>query len=191
MRRLLLVVALALLLPVALLAGCGGTAEPFVPATRASPQQAALGWKESYPAERPALVFEVASLRVTRTGWAVDLSVTNRSKVGWDVGDPRFRLERAFGVLLFPTGDLDELERRSREGTLPAIRRATAYAPALPRVLDPGATWSGRISAEGALAAGLWLRVSFGTFTSVGEPPSGMQPRVVWFTDHAYRLQKA
>ena len=70
----------------------------------------------------------------------------------------------AFGVLLFPNDDLDELERRNRDGTLPAIRHATTYAPALPLVLRPGKTWRGTISAPGALAGGLWVRLSFGPF---------------------------
>ncbi len=52
----------------------------------------------------------------------------------------------------------------------------------------PGQTWKGTIAAPGALAGGLWVRLSFGPFTSVGDPPEGAQPQVVWFTDHAHRL---
>lgn len=184
MRRLLL------LLPAVLLAaGCGAAAVSVPPAVKAPPQRAVLGWSEQYPATSPALVFGVSSFAVTETGWRAEISFTNRSRVTWEVGDPRRSVERAFGVLLFPDDDLAALERRNREGTLPAIRKATAYDPPLPAVIEPGASWHGTISAPGALAAGLWVRLSFGTFTSVGTPPPGTQPRVVWFSDHAYRLK--
>jgi hypothetical protein len=179
-----------LLVPVALLlAGCGTSQAPFRPAEKAPPQRFTLQWVEHYPEEQAALVFGVQSFAVTETGWSADISVENRSDVGWEVGAPRFSLERAFGVLLFASGDLDELERRNRNGALPAIRNATRYAPALPVVLEPGKTWSGTISAPGPLAAGLWVRISFGTFTSVGDPPPGAERRVVWFTDHTLRLK--
>ncbi len=162
-----------------------------VPATvRAPPQTAQLGWEEPYPAKQPALVFGVSSFTVTRTGWAAEISVENRSDIAWEVGDPRTAAQLAFGVLLFPNDDLDELERRNRDGTLPAIRHATTYAPALPLVLRPGKTWRGTISAPGALAGGLWVRLSFGPFVSAADPPEGAASPVVWFTDHAYRLEE-
>jgi len=193
MRRAL---AVSLLLTVAAVAvavaGCGGNGTPVsVPATvRAPPQTARLGWKESYPAEgaTAALVFGVSSFTVTRNGWTADISVENRSQAGWEVGDPRYAAKRAFGVLLFPNNDLDELERRNRSGDLPAIRQAMIFRPALPLVLRPGKTWKGTIAAPGALAGGLWVRLSFGPLTSIGKPPEGSQSPVVWFTDHAYRL---
>ena len=185
MRRAPFVLVLALLA-----AGCGATPGAFVPAVKAPPQRAALDWVEPYPAQKPALVFGVESFAVTGGGWRADVSVRNRSDVGWELG-ARGSIERAFGVLLFPNDDLDELDRRNRQGTLPPVRPATAYAPPLPEVLEPGATWTGTISAPGPLAAGLWVRLSFGPFTSVGEPPPGTQPTVVWFTDHALRLRRS
>jgi hypothetical protein len=189
MVRLLLLAPLTVLFGV-LATGCGTNPTTFVPSVKAPPQQATLDWVEQYPAEKPALVFGVRSFAVTEDGWRATISVENRSDVGWEVGAQRLTVERAFGVLLFPNDDLDELERRNREGTLPALRRATAYVPPLPQVLEPGTTWSGTISAPGPLAGGLWLRISFGTFTSVGDPPEGAQPQLVWFTDHAYRLEE-
>ncbi|RDI74781.1 hypothetical protein Gocc_1670 [Gaiella occulta] len=184
MRRMLL------LLPAVLLAaGCGAAAVSVPPAVRAAPQRAVLGWSEQYPAAKPALAFGVTSFAVTETGWSADISFRNRSRVSWQVGDPRRAVERAFGVLLFPDDDITALERRNREGTLPAIRKATVYDPPLPKTIEPGASWRGTISAPGALAAGLWVRLSFGTFTAAGTPPPGAQQRVVWFTDHAYRLK--
>lgn len=172
-------------------AGCGAGSTVSVPVVvKAPPQAAELGWQEPYPAEKPALVFGVSSFAVTRSGWTADVSVENRSDVRWTVGDPRDAAELAFGVLLFPNNDLDELERRNRSGDLPAIRHATRYDPALPLVLNPGQTWRGTISAPGALAGGLWVRLSFGPFTSAGKPPAGANPLVGWFTDHAYHLEE-
>jgi hypothetical protein len=193
MRRSTAATVLAAL--VALLAtGCGtigGSATGTVPAlVRAPPQHAELGWVEHYPTEKPALVFSVSSFTVTQEGWTAGIAVENRSTVGWEVGDPRYEAELQFGVMLFPDDDLDALEQRNRTGTLPAIRHATAYRPALPSVLAPGKTWRGTISAPGALAGGLFVRISFGPFVSVGDPPDGTAPQVVWFTDHAHRLEE-
>jgi hypothetical protein len=170
--------------------GCGASSTPVPAAVKAPPQTARLGWEEKYPAEEAALVFGVSSFTVTRNGWTANVSVENRSDVGWEVGDPRRAVERVFGVLLFPNNDLEELERLNRNGDLPAIRPATSFRPALPRVLRPGKTWKGTIAAPGALAGGLWVRLSFGTFASVGEPPKGAAPQVVWFTDHAHELDQ-
>ena len=193
MRRLLgLAAALATAAGVAtVVTGCGGggSSTEVLPTVKAPPQTAELGWIENYPADQPALVFGVQSFTVTQEGWRAEISVQNRSDVSWQVGDPVRSGELQFGVMLFPNDDLDELERRNGAGDLPAIRDATAYAPALPGVLRPGTTWRGTISAPGALAGGLWLRVSFGPFYSEGDPPAGAQSPVVWFTDHAYHLE--
>ena len=183
---------LLLLLPLAaaFLSGCAsGTVE--VPATiKAPPQTAKLDWKERYPGTQPALVFGVSRFTVTRTGWKADISVENTSTVAWTVGDPSVGPELAFGVVLFPNDDLDDLERRNRNQDLPALRAATTYAPSLPERIEPGHTWQGTMSAPGALAGGLWVRLSFGPFASVGAPPKGAQTPVVWYTDHAYRLEQ-
>jgi hypothetical protein len=187
MRRALVLCLVAVVVAVA---GCGSSGTPVPTTVKAPPQTARLAWTEPYPADGAALVFGVSSFTVTTDGWTADVSVENRSQVGWEVGDPRRAAQLAFGVLLFPDDDLDELERRNRNGDLPAIRPATSYRPALPLVLRPGKTWKGTIAAPGALAGGLWVRLSFGTFASVGKPPEGAQPQVVWFTDHAHQLDQ-
>ena len=181
--------ALLLGVMVPLLAGCGSAATTFVPSTKAPPQRHQLAWREQYPGTRPALVFGVRALTVTSTGWKAEISVENTSPVTWEVGGARSTLDRAFGLLLFPTGDLEELERRNRAGTLPVVRSATMFEPPLPSSLEPGTSWRGVISAPGPLAGGLWARVSFGPFASVGDPPAGAAPQIVWFTDHAVRLR--
>jgi hypothetical protein len=174
------------------LAGCGTTGEPTtVPARLAAPPQTAkLEWLEPYTAEAPALVFGVTAFTVTAAGWSANISVENRSDVGWKIVDRGHEDELGFGVMLFPTGDQKDAERLNNSLSLPTIRAATAYRPALPVVLEPGTTWRGTISAPGALAGGLWVRIAFGPFSSVGEPPKGAQSPVNWFTDHTYHLEE-
>ena len=182
------VVALALLA-----AGCssGGGGSSTVPTlVKAPPQTAALDWSEPFPAVEPALVFGVTSFTVTPGGWRADISVENRSDVGWEVGDVRSPSTLAFGVMLFPNDDANELGRRNRAGTLPSIRPAMTFRPALPDILHPGTTWRGTMSAPGALAGGLWVRLSFGPFVALGDAPKGVPSQVVWFTDHAHRLEQ-
>jgi hypothetical protein len=183
---------LALLVAVAAVAaGCStrGPSDEVLPTVKAPPQTAELDWVERYPADQPALVFGVQSFTVTEDGWRAEISVQNRSDVSWEVANPRSAADLQFGVMLFPNNDLQELERRNQQHDLPAVRPATAFSPALPTVLRPGTTWRGTMSAPGALAGGLWLRVSFGPFVSEGDPPPGAASPVVWFTDHAYHLE--
>jgi hypothetical protein len=154
----------------------------------AGPQTAPLHWTETFgdPGER--LVFTVKSLQVTDSGWNAQIGIENRTKVGWEL-EPGATPEGSFGLQLFETGSKNELDRRNREGTLPAARAATRYVPELPHALDPGASWEGTISAQGPLVAGSWARVVFGTLKAAGKPPKGFGDRFVWITDHAYQLR--
>jgi hypothetical protein len=125
---------------------------------------------------------------VTSTGWNALVGIANRSSVAWELA-PNATPDGTFGLRLFETGDKSELERRNRSGTLPAVRAATSYAPKLPRILGPKASWTGRISAPGALVAGSWVRFVFGTLIAVGKPPKGLAEQFVWITDRTYRLR--
>ena len=171
------------------LAGCGGGGEPALPlAEPAAPEIAPLDWVETYGPAGNQLVFRVERLEVRDEGWAATVSVTNRTGIPFGVGGPERPLDRAFGVMVFSTGDLRELEQRNRAGELPPVREASTFEPPLPGVLAPGATWRGEISARGSLPARAWVRLSFGAFVAVGKPPQGVEPKVVWITDHAYPL---
>lgn len=176
-----------LLLGVALLAGCGGAMEeePFVPARAAEPQQAELGWRETYPAGPKRLVFEVHRLVVRAEGWTAEISVTNETGVAFRTGDAT---DQVYGLMLFDNGELEQLQRDSEAGTLPPVRKAAEIAPAPPRALRPGATWRATLAAPGALADGSYVRVAFGPFEARGEPPRGMEPVVFWITDRSHRL---
>ena len=157
------------------------------PSVAAGQQKKALGWRETYGPPGERLVFTVESVEVTETGWRARVGVENRSKVAWELV-PGATPDGTFGLALFETGEKDELEDRNRSGTLPAVRAATAYDPELAKELEPGASWKGEISARGALVAGSWVRVVFGTLIAVGQPPPQLGDVVVWITDHTYEL---
>ena len=160
------------------------------PSFAAGPQTAELGWRETYGPAGEQLVFSVDVLDVDESGWSVRLSLENETSIAYEVGDPRATLDRSFGLMLFSSGDPEELEERNAGGTLPAVRPAASYEPSLPQILEPGDSWEGTISAPGALVAGSWARVVFGTLVAVGKPPEELDERVVWITDEAHRLRR-
>ena len=94
----------------------------------ASPQAAELGWRETYGPPGEQLVFSVDSLAVVENGWRVRLGVENGTSIPYELGDPKATLDRSFGLMLFSTGDLEELQARNTEGTLPAVRPAEISA---------------------------------------------------------------
>ena len=156
----------------------------------AGPQAEKLSWRETFGPAGQQLVFEVERFQVLDHGWKAWLRVTNSTSVAYDIGDPRATIDRTFGLMLFETGDLDELEERNAQGTLPAIRSAKTYEPELPLLLEPGGTWSGVISAPGSLVAGSWVRVVFGTLIAIGVTNDVLEERVVWISDSAYPLRR-
>jgi hypothetical protein len=169
--------------------GCSDEPVPALPAEAAGPQQAELDWKEQLPESGPALVFRVRRFAVTKDGWAADVEVENRTDIPWRLPSAEDAVPTSFGVMLFPTDELDEVESRSRQGELPGLRAADDYDPALTPRLAPGGSWRGTIAAKGALAAGLYVRIVLGPFVAVGDAPDGMQPSFSWITDHTYRLK--
>lgn len=155
----------------------------------AGPQTAELGWRETYGESGEQIVFTVDRLEVTQTGWKATVGIENDSSVGWELA-PGATAGGSFGLQLFETGDADELEERNRSGMLPAVRAASRFEPELAKILEPGRSWNGEISARGALVAGSWARVVFGTLVAVGKPPEALNDAVVWITDHAYELEE-
>lgn len=156
----------------------------------AGPQTAELGWRETYGSPGEQLVFTVESLQVLRDGWRARIGIENDTQLGWELDDPRASLDRSFGLMLFTTGKQEEFDELNANGELPEPRTATSFAPDLPAILEPGDSWEGAMSASGALVAGSWARVVFGTLVAVGKPPEELAETVVWITDHAYRLEE-
>lgn len=170
-------------------AGCSsaGTA-PVIPEP-APPQAAELAWVERSPETGPGLVFRVRRFAVTETGWESDVEIDNRTGIPWALGENPVAVEQSFGIMLFATGEMDELEQRNQNAELPGLRAARRFVPELPARLRPGASWRGTISAPGTLASGRWVRVVFGPLNAVGKPPDDMPSQFVWITDHTYRLR--
>jgi len=165
-----------------------GDDSDITPSVAAGPQTAELDWTEPYGPSGEEVIFSVDTLEVTDTGWKAQIGIDNRTEVGWELA-PGATPEGSFGLQLFETGDSQELDERNRRGTLPAVRAATGYTPELPRILEPGGSWKGTMSAHGALVAGSWARVVFGTLVAVGKPPEGLGEIVIWITDEAYHLK--
>jgi hypothetical protein len=154
----------------------------------AGPQTVELHWRETMGPSSEQLVFTVESLAVTASGWKARIGIDNNSSVSWELA-PDATPDGSFGLQLFDSDDAAELEDRNRAGTLPAVRAATNYVPELPKILEPGASWNGEMSARGALVAGSWARVVFGTLIAVGKPPDELGDTVIWITDHSYKLK--
>jgi hypothetical protein len=158
------------------------------PSVAAGPQYTRLEWREKYGVPGEEVVFTVDSLEVTTTGWKAQVGIENGTSVGWELA-PGATTEGSFGLQLFETGGEEELEERNQGGTLPALRAATRFEPVLPPILEPQESWTGTISARGALVADSWVRVVFGTLIAVGKPPEGLEEVFVWITDNSYRLR--
>lgn len=180
-RRVLLLVAVC-----ALASGCGSTDTTALPPGPAPPQRAALDWVERFPSNGPALVFSAQGFEVTPTGWRAEIGLENRTAATWSVIESP---ATSFGVMLFTTDRVAEVEARNRDGDLPGLRTARRFDPPLPGTLPPGRSWHGTIAAPGPLAAGLYVRIVFGRLVAEGERPAGMPADVTWITDNAYRLK--
>ena len=186
MLRWTAVVLLAVAL--ALSSGCRSEERELPPTSAAAPQSAELGWQERTPETGPGLVFRVHRFAVTDGGWVANVEIENRTGIAWELGADRVAVSQSFGVMLFETGDLDEVEKRGRDGELPGLRPVRTFAPSVPSRLVPGRRWRSTISADGTLAAGRHLRIVFGRLVADGDPPDGLPAQFVWITDHAYRL---
>ena len=179
---------LALLPLLAVLAGCGTVErEALVLAERAEPQRVELGWRETYGAGERVLRFEVERFAVVDGGWTADVAIENATGIPFELGSRPFAL--SFGLMLFEDGRAETLDEANRAGALPPPRRAETIEPPPPARLPPGTRWAATLSGRGALPAGSFVRVVFGTLVAVGEPPGELLPTVVWITDRSTRLR--
>lgn len=153
--------------------------------TAATPQTKTLDLRESAGKKGERVIFGVKRFQVLPEGWRARVSVRNDSDVAFTIDPSR----RSFGLMLFTSGAHHDLETRNRQQDLPTLRPALAYEPDLPSTLEPHATWTGTISAPGALVAGSWVRFVFGTLVVEGRAPDNFPPQLTWITDRAYRLR--
>ena len=176
------------------LTGCGAAARSPVPAAvKAPPQTARLGWVEPYPADEAGarLRGRLVHRDARPAGRPRSRSRTPRTSAGrW----AETRYAAAAGIRC------DALPERRPEGARAAAtangrparrsgrRRATRRRSRRPRAGED--VERGRSRHPARSPAGLWVRISFGPFRSVGEPPDGAERRSSWFTDHAYELDE-
>jgi hypothetical protein len=157
--------------------------------TAAGPQHAPLGWREKFGPPGEKLVFKVKALEILEDGWRAEVGLENDTSIPYEVAGPNAAVDRTFGLMLFSSGKIAELEEKNESNTLPAVRPAVRFQPEPPAILEPGQSWAGTISAPGALVAGSYVRVVFGALVSVGTPPDDLAEYVVWITDRAYQLR--
>ena len=74
---------------------------------------------------------------MTKSGWQATIGLENQSSTAWR---PVELPTTGFGVMLFPTDEVSEVESRSSGGDLPGLRSAQSFDPALPPRLPPEAS---------------------------------------------------
>ncbi len=163
----------------------------FEPVSAAAPQTASVGWVERFPESPAALIYDVKILRIKAESWEAEIAIENLTDRTYSIPAVTSAASRVFGVMMFASGDLADLKRRSETADYPAVRGAQTVVPELPPVLEPGESWAGTIAAAGSLPAEKWLRVVFGPLTVKGDVPKGVPAEVIWITDHAYQLRGA
>ena len=181
--------AVLVVLAVAVGSACSSDGRPLPPASAAPPQSAEVDWAERAPEDGTGFVFRVRRFAVTEEGWQADVEIENRTSIAWHTGTS-LAVGQSFGLMLFTTGDLDELERRNRDRDLPGLRPAQRFQPPFPDRFAPGRTWRSTISAAGTLAAGRHVRIVLGPLVAEGKVPPGLTNVLVWITDHAYELRR-
>ena len=137
---------------VVVLAGCGSESH----GSWAAPQNVRLGWHE--PACGGVRI-DVRRLTVRPARWSIEATVANEGKP-LTIGRPHTQQGTYFAVV--------RSDRRTADA-LHAGLLADRFAPALPRRLERGESWSGTYSGPGRLPADVPLRLVFGRFTTVGE----------------------
>ena len=175
------------------LAGCGTAGDgTTVPTTLAAPPQTAkLDWLEPFPATAPALVFGVASFAVTEHGWSADISIDNRSDVGWKIVDRNDQTALTSACCCSRTTIRTSSSTRSTPSTSRrrGPRRATSRRSRSCSSRAPRGGGRCRRPARSPAASG--CRFVFGPFSSVGEAPKGLPTAAItWYTDHAYHLEE-
>lgn len=155
----------------------------------AGPQRVTLGWEETFGTPAEKLVFTVEQLEILEDGWRARIGLENDTSIPYEVTGQNAAVDGTFGLMLFSSGRLAEFEEKNESGTLPAVRPAVRVQPEPPRILEPGDSWTGTISAPGALVADSWVRVVFGPLVSVGAAPEDLDEHLVWITDGAYHLR--
>ena len=159
--------------------GCGGEANQAEPARS---RLLVLNWSEAVGKPGERMLVRVASVTVLAGGWTVRASIENDTAAPLFLGRPHSDEPATFGLVAATS-------TRER-GSVPVGLTATTYAPPLPRILDPGESWSGTFSGRGVVRTGTHVRIAFGTFWAYGGVRIAGSRRMLFrvFTDHAVTL---
>ena len=158
--------------------GCGASTEST---GLAAPQTVEIGWRELDGRAGVGFLLEIRRLHVTESGWRVDARVVNRTPVHWFVRRPHVRGGTKFGLFVGPR------EAELRPEAAPSLI-ATEFDPPLPRLLEPGAAWSGRLSGQGRIPRGSYVRFVFGRFDTTELPPVGLPAQLLAVTSRSIRV---
>lgn len=143
-----------------------------------------VGWVENVSLGNapPVLTFRVRTIDVGPNGFTVAASFTNRSQrpLALPTGVERSQKNFGLGVLT------DQMSVRIEDPGQYLVK-ATRFTPSLPKVLEPGHTWSGTMHSSIPPRSLRWLRVLFGVFFWRGKPPPGFGPFFAYATTHNVR----
>jgi hypothetical protein len=156
-------------------AGCGSESDRVAVA---GPQTITVGTAELDGRAGIGFRLDLRELQITPGGWRVEASVTNATQTRWTIGSPHARGGTKFGLFVGSSPEqlqAGQLEASNR--TTPALI-AKEFAPPLPRVFAPRASWSGSFAGTGHIPAGSFVSVAFGRF-SADSAPSGFPARLM------------
>ena len=168
----------------------GDESEVQTASVAAGPQTAELGWRETYGRPRRAGSSSRSTGSTSRrpAGARASASRTTPRSAGSSRRARRPRDRSACSCSRPATSRSSRSETGTTRCRRSARRRATR--PRCQRSSSPATSWEGEISAPGALVAGSWARVVFGTLVAVGKPPDELEEMVIWITDNAYELEE-
>ena len=129
--------------------GCGARRRlqrrvaPDLPTEAAPPQAAELGWTEQLPKRDARWSSACTGSPSPERGWEADVEVENQTDVMWEIPGALSAVTTSFGVMLFRTGELEELDRGTGRRSAGSPRGGRLRAGA-PDSLAPGEGGAGR-----------------------------------------------
>jgi len=135
-----------------------------------------LNWLEGQPG---AMSFRIKRLEVGPRGWSADVGFRNISKqsIRLPTGGQQSPIDFGLGVFI------NSLSPRIEDPGNYLVY-AKKFAPALPKVLEPGQSWHGTMSSPQPPRASRYLRLVFGVFFYARPVPKGQPPFFLWVTSH-------
>jgi hypothetical protein len=165
-------------------AGCGSTDH----VVWARPQTVRFHGSSDCGPKGRNIEIHVQRLVLHRDGWRVDASIVNRTGTAVQISRPHHANQVQFGVDVFETDSLAEVERRVAQRAMHDNALAERVVPPFGHVLEAGERWRGSFSGPGRFPAGRYVRIEFGRFIFPGTVPPGLDAHFYCVTDDAPRL---